>query len=193
MFDADQLRSKWFLPLFAVALGLVMFVAQWIGGDPRGGLVSLAILAGFGALFLLGGRSETIRGLRGDGRDERFRQIDIHATAVAGLVVIRAIIVAFLVEVARGHTARRTAGSARSPASPTSRPSSSSGCAAERPVLSFFAPTFSYESPGSIPGGAGAASRRDAYGPLRRGAPESRRDTVGGFGLTFLLSRYWPR
>jgi len=41
--------------------------------------------------------------LRGDGRDERFRQIDVVATAIAGLVVITAIIVAFLVEVARGH------------------------------------------------------------------------------------------
>jgi hypothetical protein len=97
-------RSKWFLPLFAIALGLVVFVAQWIGGDPGSGLVSFAILAGFGLLVLLGGRSETIRGLRGDGSDERFRRIDIHATAVAGLAVISAIIVAFLVEVARGHS-----------------------------------------------------------------------------------------
>src|SRR5262245_63506247 len=96
-------KSKWFVPLFAVALGLVVFGAQWIGGDPGSGLVSFAILAGFGLLLLLGGRSETIRGLRGDGRDERFRQIDIHATAVAGLAVITALIVAFLVWVARGH------------------------------------------------------------------------------------------
>ena len=96
-------KSKWFLPLFAVALGSITFIAQWIGGDPRSGLVSFAILAGFGALVLLGGRSETIRGLRGDGSDERFRQIDIHATALAGLAVIVAIIVAFLVELARGH------------------------------------------------------------------------------------------
>ena len=97
-------RSKWFLPLFALVLGLVVFVAQWIGGDPGSGLVSFAILAGFGLLVLLGGRSETVRGLRGDGRDERFRRIDIHATAFAGLAVISAIIVAFLVEVARGHS-----------------------------------------------------------------------------------------
>jgi presenilin-like A22 family membrane protease len=41
--------------------------------------------------------------LRGDGRDERFRQIDIHATAIAGLAVIIAIIVAFVVQLARGH------------------------------------------------------------------------------------------
>ena len=39
-----------------------------------------------------------------DGRDERFRQIDIHATALAGLAVILAIIVAFIVELARGHS-----------------------------------------------------------------------------------------
>jgi hypothetical protein len=70
-------RTKWFLPLFAVALGIVMLAAQWVGGNPGSGLVSLGILTAFGALILLGGRSETIRGLRGDGRDERFRMIDV--------------------------------------------------------------------------------------------------------------------
>lgn len=97
-------RSKWFVPLLSVALGIVVFAAQWVGGDPGSGLVSLAIMTGFGALILLGGRSETIRGLRGDGRDERFRKIDIHATAFAGLAVITAIIVAFVIELARGHS-----------------------------------------------------------------------------------------
>src|SRR6476659_5815823 len=96
-------RSKWFLPLFSLAPGFWFLTVQWIGGNPREGLVSLAIMAGFGALSLFGGRSETIRGLRGDGRDERFRQIDIHATALAGIVVLSVIIVAFIVEVARGH------------------------------------------------------------------------------------------
>jgi hypothetical protein len=95
-------KSKWFVPLFAVALGIVVFAAQWIGGDPGSGLESLGIMTAFGALILLGGRSETIRGLRGDGRDERFRMIDIHATALAGLAVILAIIVAFIVELAKG-------------------------------------------------------------------------------------------
>lgn len=97
-------KSKWFMPLFAFALGLVMFVAQWIGGNPTSGLESLGILTAFGALILFGGRSETIRGLRGDGRDERFRQIDIHATALAGLAVSLAVIIAFIVELARGHS-----------------------------------------------------------------------------------------
>jgi hypothetical protein len=96
-------RSKWFVPLLSVGLGVVVFAAQWVGGDPGSGLVSFAILAGFGGLILLGGRSETIRGLRGDGRDERFRRMDIHATALAGLAVCAAIAIAALVELARGH------------------------------------------------------------------------------------------
>ncbi len=100
----EMAKSKWFLPLFSLALGLVLMAALWIGGDPTGGVVSLVILAAFGAVFLFGGRSETIRGLRGDGRDERFRQIDIHATAIAGLAVITAIIIGFVVEVARGDS-----------------------------------------------------------------------------------------
>ena len=96
-------RSKWFLPLFSVALGFVMLAAMWIGGNPSTGLQSLAIMTAFGALILFGGRSETVRGLRGDGRDERFRQIDVHATALAGIVVLTTIIAAFIVAVARGH------------------------------------------------------------------------------------------
>ena len=60
-------------------------------------------MAGFGLLLLLGGRSETVRGMRGDGRDERFALIDLRATAFAGNVVILAVIVGWLVELARGR------------------------------------------------------------------------------------------
>ena len=95
-------RSKWFLPLFAVTLGLVFAGAQWAGGHLWLGVESLAILVLAGTLVLAGGRSETIRGLRGDGRDERFRQIDLEATALAGVAVIVALLVAFVVDVARG-------------------------------------------------------------------------------------------
>jgi hypothetical protein len=97
-------RSKWSVPLVAVSMGLIIFAAQWIGGSLAGGLISLAILTGAGVLVLVSGRSETVRGLRGDGRDERFAQIDLQATAAAGLAVILAIIIAFVVEVARGHS-----------------------------------------------------------------------------------------
>lgn len=97
-------RSKWLLPLFSVALGGVLLAAQWIGGHPGSGLVSLGIMSAMGAVFLFGGRSETIRGLRGDGTDERFRQIDMRATATAGFAVIIAIIAAFVIALARGES-----------------------------------------------------------------------------------------
>jgi len=97
-------RSKWFLPSFSFALGLVVLGASWLGGNPGAGALSFGILAVFGLLVLLAGRSETIRGLRGDGRDERFAQIDLQATAVAGLAVIVALIVAWLVATARGQS-----------------------------------------------------------------------------------------
>lgn len=97
-------RTKWFLPLFAAALGGLMLAAQWAGGEPVAGFASLGIMCALGAVFLFGGRSETIRGLRGDGCDERFKQFDVRATAAAGGVVIVAVLVAALVEFARGNS-----------------------------------------------------------------------------------------
>jgi hypothetical protein len=78
--------------------------AFWIGGHAAYGLESLGIMAVFAAAILFGGRSETVRGLRGDGRDERFARIDLLATTISGLALIVAVIVAFLAEVARGHS-----------------------------------------------------------------------------------------
>ena len=102
--ETQMIRSKWFLPGFAVVLAAAILAALWIGGDPRGGVYSAAFILGFGLFILVAGaRSETIRGLRGDGKDERFARIDTHATAVTGIVLISVIIAAWLVEVARGH------------------------------------------------------------------------------------------
>ena len=81
-----------------------MLAVSWLGGSPGQGVISLAVLAAFGLIILLAGRSETIRGLRGDGRDERFAQIDLKATAVSGLAVLVTLIVAWLVAVARGQS-----------------------------------------------------------------------------------------
>ena len=97
-------RSKWFLPLFCLGLGVVVLAASWLGGQPGAGLISLAILAGFGLLLLLlTGHSETLRGLT-IRRDERFAQIDLRATAITGLVLVITLVVAWLVEIARGHS-----------------------------------------------------------------------------------------
>ena len=58
-------RSRWFLPSFSLALGLVMLAVSWLGGNLGEGVISLAVMAGFGLFVLFAGRSETIRGLRG--------------------------------------------------------------------------------------------------------------------------------
>jgi hypothetical protein len=97
-------RSKWFLPSFSFVLGLVILAVSWLGGQPVTGAISLAVLAAFGLVVLVAGRSETVRGLRGDGRDERFARIDLQATAAAGLALIVALIVAWLVATARGRS-----------------------------------------------------------------------------------------
>jgi hypothetical protein len=98
-------QSKWFLPAFSAVLGVAVLVAGLIGGQPVIGVVGLVVMAVFGLFVLLAGsRSETVRGLRGDGRDERFALIDLRATAISGLVVITALIVAWLVAIARGQS-----------------------------------------------------------------------------------------
>jgi hypothetical protein len=103
--EHGMIRSKWFLPGFAGFLALVVFVALWVGGEPIGGLYAATVLVAFGLFVLIGGsRSETIRGLRGDGKDERFERMDIAATAVSGVVLISIVIVAWVIEVARGHS-----------------------------------------------------------------------------------------
>src|SRR5215470_7507045 len=90
-------RSKWFLPLVSLALGGVVLLVSWLGGQLSAGVYGLVILAAFGlVLLLLTGRSETIRGLT-VGRDERFAQLDLRATAVAGFVLTITVIVAWLV------------------------------------------------------------------------------------------------
>lgn len=100
----DVMHSKWTIPVFSLVLGLVLLGANIAGKQLALGLWSLGVMVVFGLVVLLGGRSETIRGLRGDGRDERFAMLDLQATAIAGLALIIAVIVAFIVEVARGNS-----------------------------------------------------------------------------------------
>ena len=96
--------SKWWLPTLSLGLGVVVLAAGWLGGQLSVGLIGLAVMGGFGLLLLLvTGHSETVRGLS-IGRDERFAQIDLRATAVTGWVLVVAVIVAWLVEIARGHS-----------------------------------------------------------------------------------------
>jgi uncharacterized transporter YbjL len=70
----------------------------------------------------------------GVGRDERFARIDLQATAVAGLVLIVALIVAWLVATARGQSGSpydwllAVGGLAPSPTSPPALPAARNPC-----------------------------------------------------------------
>jgi hypothetical protein len=96
-------RTRWYLPLFSVALGVACFAAFWIGDNRGEAWFSLGLMSVLGLLFLVGGRSETIRGLRGDGRDEYWQRLDVHATALAGNLLIGLVIVMCLWEWAHGR------------------------------------------------------------------------------------------
>ncbi len=97
-------RTKWFLPLFSVAIGVAFMAALWAGGEPGAGIGSLAIMSVLGLVFLVGGRSDLIRGLRGDGRDEYWQRIDVHATALAGNTLIGVVIGMCVWEWAHGRS-----------------------------------------------------------------------------------------
>jgi drug/metabolite transporter (DMT)-like permease len=91
------------MPLFCLFLGAVMLVAFAIGGDAIQGVVSFGIMAALAAVFAFARRSETVQGIGGPGRDERWDMIDLRAVAYTGLVLITFITGGFLYEVARGE------------------------------------------------------------------------------------------
>ena len=96
-------KTRWFMPSFALFIGLVMLGAFWIGDNLAQGIGSFGVMAFVAALFYFGARrSETLAGIGGPTRDERWETIDVHATALAGLVLVLVIIGAWLVEVAQG-------------------------------------------------------------------------------------------
>lgn len=96
-------RSRWWMPAFSVVLGLLILAASWIGDRLGDGLVGLGIMTAVGLLFLLGGRSDTLAGLGGPRRDERWQSIDLRATAAAGSVLVVAVIGGWLYELTQGR------------------------------------------------------------------------------------------
>jgi hypothetical protein len=100
---ACNTRSRFFLPGFCAALGVVIAGAMLIGGQRLDALFSLALFFAIAAALLLGGRSETVRMVRGDQPDERWAQHDLRATAFAGITLIVIVLGAWIVEIARGN------------------------------------------------------------------------------------------
>ncbi|HSK90206.1 MAG TPA: hypothetical protein VK875_02730 [Euzebyales bacterium] len=101
--DRKPSYQRWATPLLAVVLGVVFLVAHWIAGQPRLGFEALAVMTAFAVgLLVLRSRSELVAGIL-DRRDERINHIEREASLAAGVVVLLAIIVAAIVEIARGH------------------------------------------------------------------------------------------
>lgn len=96
-------RSRWWMPAFCLSLGLLMLGAFAIGGSAQEGIGALAVMSALAAVFYFGRRNETIAGLGGPGRDERWESIDVRATAATGLVLIAAVLGAWLYEIAEGR------------------------------------------------------------------------------------------
>ena len=97
-------HSRWWLPAVSLVLGAIMFAAFAIGGNALDGLQAFAVMAAVAALFAFGAsRSETLGGLGGPGRDERWAMIDLRASALAGFVLITVVIGAWLYEIANGE------------------------------------------------------------------------------------------
>ena len=97
-------RNRWWAPLYSLGLGTIVFAAFAIGGNAADGAKAFALFVIVAALFWFGGpRSDTLGGLGGTGRDERWAAIDLRASAFGGFVVILATAGAWLYELAHGR------------------------------------------------------------------------------------------
>jgi hypothetical protein len=94
-------RAHW-VPALVAALAIPTFAAFWIGGDPRAGLIWGSLSVVFALVLVLGGRSDTIRLLRGEDDDERTLALEYRATTFTAAALIVALAVLFLVTAARG-------------------------------------------------------------------------------------------
>jgi hypothetical protein len=84
--------------------GLGYLVAEIVAGQLAAGLFAFGFMLLVAAGFVLAARrSETVRGLM-DQRDERIAGINLRATAAAGSLLIVAVIVGAMVELARGRS-----------------------------------------------------------------------------------------
>jgi hypothetical protein len=101
---AHHRRVRWLIPVTALAIGLGYLVSGIAGGRPGFGVLGLVLMLAVALGFVLSARwSETVEGLVSR-RDERINSLDQRATLFAGLVLIVAVIVMFMVQIARGES-----------------------------------------------------------------------------------------
>jgi hypothetical protein len=92
----------WATPAVALIIGVGYLWAASAGGHPGRGVFMLAVMVLTAAASVFFARhSETVRGLMDHG-DERLTNIDLTATAAAGMAMILADLIAFVADLARG-------------------------------------------------------------------------------------------
>jgi hypothetical protein len=96
-------RRPWFAPLLSLAVGAVLLAAFAIGGSLGDGLRAFGVMVVVAVVFAMGRRSDTVAAVGGPGRDERWSQIDLRATAFAGTVLFVVLAVEWLVEITDGE------------------------------------------------------------------------------------------
>jgi hypothetical protein len=101
---AHSPHSAHWVPALVAGLAIPTFVAFWIGGDPRAGLLWGSLSVAFALVLVLGGRSDTIRLLRGEDDDERTLLLEYRATTFTAAALIVALAALFLVTAARGES-----------------------------------------------------------------------------------------
>ncbi len=96
-------RSRWWPPVSALGVGGVVFAAFVLGDKAGDGAMAAAVFVVLAAALAFGTRSDTLQGLSGPGRDERWAMIDLRASAFAGLATILVVLVSWLWEIAHGR------------------------------------------------------------------------------------------
>lgn len=101
--ESHKSMPEWLTPVLVAAVGVPTFAAFWIGGRPELGAVWAAVSVAFGLVVALGGRSDTIRMLRGTEDDERTRLLEYKATTAMGIVLVVALVGLFMAAGIRGE------------------------------------------------------------------------------------------
>lgn len=95
--------KRWIIPASAVLGGVVYLAAGWLGGDRAFAFGGLTVMLVLGAAFVVLGRvSETVAGLI-NRNDERINRIDSDASLFSGMTLVSAVLIGFVVEIARGQ------------------------------------------------------------------------------------------
>jgi hypothetical protein len=97
--------ARWGMPAFGLLLGVLLFAASAIGGQPVVGIGMFAVMAIYSlVLVAFGGRSEIVGVLRGQPVDERLAGFNLVASAVAGVAAVVVALGGFVWQIAHGQT-----------------------------------------------------------------------------------------